>query len=251
MTEVKQYADIKKGRRYIPFDLNTNSRIYVNGLELTKIHKKHVLFGSRQEKLLKYIDEKNIKSCVEIKKLIYRDNKLVAYTIKFYKDHKSLRKLLKKNIELKKQDCLKIEQDFNELSKNKLQMIDYNLSNFLLGRNNEVIICDLESLEVNESERLKTINNRNLFILVLAYIYKISTLEVEALIKNLDDFLINDNNILYGLFGKLNKGECVEVKELLNLINEEDVKIRRKNLLLSSSQLKNNPYFKNIFKTTL
>ena len=183
MIEVKQYSDIKKRRRYIPLDLNTNSKIYINDLELTKTPKPHVLFGNREEKLLKYIDEKNIECCVKIKALIYRDNKLVAYTIKFYKDYKSLRKMLSKNIELKKQDCLKIEQAFNELSRNNLQMIDYNLSNFLLDKHNDVKICDLEGLDINEDKKLQAINNKNLFVLVLSYLYKLSTFDVEALIK--------------------------------------------------------------------
>lgn len=247
MIEVKQYTDIKKGRRYLPFDLNTNSKIYVNGLELTKIPKKHILFGSRQEKLLKYIDARNIKSCVEIKKLIYKENRLVAYTIKFYKDHKSLRKLLRKKIELKKQDCLKIEQAFNELSKNNLQIIDYNLSNILLDKNQNVIICDLESLDINESEKVKIINNKNLFVLVLSYIYKIPTSSVEALLKNLDGFLINDNNILFEVFERVKNGEQIEVKELLNLISEKDVKVKRRILKRSVSELKRNPYFNKYF----
>ena len=161
MLEVKQYYEIKKGIRYIPLDINTNSRIYKNGLELIKIPRPHIPVGKTLENLIRYIDFCQMNNCIEVKSLIYKQEKCVAYSIKFYKGYKSLRKLLSRKFELKKQDCLKIEKAFNELSKNNLEIIDYNLSN-ILCKDDSVLICDLDGLNLNKNPEVNSINNMTL-----------------------------------------------------------------------------------------
>lgn len=244
MLEVKQYHDIKKGVRYIPFDTNTNSKIYKNGLELIKIPKPHIPVGKTLENLIRYIDSCKMNRCIKVKSLIYKQEKCVAYSIKFYKGYKSLRKLLSRNFELKKQDCLKIEEAFNELSKNNLEIIDYNLSN-ILCKNDNVLICDLDGLILNQNPEVNSINNRNLFVLILAYLYRIPTNQICALIRHIDNFLIEDNQKLFDLFSRIKEGKIVNAQELLNLITDVDVKVMRRKLKLSISNLQDSGYYKN------
>lgn len=247
MLEIKQYSEIKKGIRYVSFDVNTNSKIYISNSELTKFPSRRILLRGTLEEILYYIDEKEIDCCVKVKSLIYKKGKLVAYKINFYKDYKSLKKLFSRDFVLKKYDCLNIVKVFNKLSENNIQVCDYNISNVLLNQKGNVLICDLDGLKINNDDNVSTLNNRCLFVIVLAYLYKLPTNEVLALLKNVDEFLIENNRYLLNLFTRINLGEQINITEVVDLISERDVKVRRKYLKRSVSNLKNNPYFKGYF----
>ena len=51
MLEVRQYKTIKKDHIYIPFDINTNSIIYKNKMELIKFPFKEVIMNNDIEQI--------------------------------------------------------------------------------------------------------------------------------------------------------------------------------------------------------
>ncbi len=247
MLKIEQYSEIKKGIRYIPFDVNTNSKIYANGSELTKFPTKQILLRGTLEPLLKYIDEKDIDCCIKVKSLIYKKNKFIGYKIKFYQDYKSLRKLLNRNFSLKKQDCINIEGVFNILTENNLQVFDHALSNILLNKEGKVLICDLDGLKINDSREVSKLNRKCLFVLALSYLYKIPANEIMVLVRNQSEFLIDNNKELIELFDKINNGEEVKINNLLDLISDDDVKIKRMSLKHDVECLKDSGYFRVFF----
>lgn len=247
MLEVVNYNNIKKGVRYIPLDINTNSKLYKSGLELIKFPFQITSSRKELEKTLCYIDERNLDCCVKVKSLIYDKNELIAYKITFYQDYKSLRRMYNRKFSLKKQDCLNIEQTFNKLTENNIQVCDHTLSNILLNKDNNILICDLDALEINNSNEVYKLNRKCLFVLALAYLYKLPANYVLALIKNMDVFLIENNMNLLKLFIRIENGEQVYMKELLDLINENDIKVKRKSLKKSVRQLESSGYYDKYF----
>lgn len=247
MLERKQYNKIKKGHIYLPLDINTNSVIYKNRLELIKFPFKEIIISNDLEQILQYIDEKDIDCCVKPNTLIYKENEFMGYKIKFYRDYKSLRKLLNKDFTLKKQYCKNIEGTFNILTENNLEIFDYNLSNILLNQEGNVLICDLDGLKITDGSDLDRKNRKNLFVLALAYLYKFQINEVEALLKHRSTFLIQNNDELIQLFNRINNNEKVNIENLLEIINEDDVKQKRKHLKYDLDFLKDSGYFRKYF----
>ena len=247
MLEKEQYNRIKKGRLYIPLDINTNSIIYKNRLELIKFPAKDVILSSNLEEILQYIDEKNIDCCVKSNTLIYRKGDFVGYKIKFYRDYKSLRKLLNKNFILKKQYCKNIEGTFNILTENNLEIFDYSLSNILLNKEGKVLVCDLDGLKIINDSNLDRKNRKNLFILTLAYLYKFHVNDVKILLRHGSQFLVQNNECLIQLFNRIDNDEKVSVENLLEIINEYDVKKMRKRLKCDLDFLQDSGYYKRYF----
>ena len=110
MVNIIQYEDIKWCKLYKTKDLNTKSRLY---LDNDLIHKLPFLIFDNSKELLEYIDKLKLKELIEIKNLIYKNNKLIGYSMKNYKEYISMENLRNRNFELKKEDSLRIINTFN------------------------------------------------------------------------------------------------------------------------------------------
>ena len=82
-------------------------------------------------------------------------------------------------------------------------------------------------------------------ILSLSYLYGIEVNSVLALVRNSSRFLNVNNYELKNYFSELNHGN--NIKDLLNLISEEDIKYNRKTLKKEAKKLKRNPYFRGYY----
>ena len=143
MLEKLQYKNIKKYKTYIPFDINTNSKLF---FDKDLIHKIPFVKERGLDNLLKYLGELNLKELVEIRKLIYYEDLIVGYSMKNYKGYKSLRKFRYRKLDLKKEDCLKIIKSVEVLSENKISFFDSHLGNILLNpKTKDIKICDVGS----------------------------------------------------------------------------------------------------------
>jgi len=93
MLDIIQYKDVKKYKKYIPFDISTNSRLYYDKDLIHKIFlNKSIDFNI----ILDMVDKLKLEELVELKKLIYKNDFIVGYSIKNYKEYKSLNKFKKR-----------------------------------------------------------------------------------------------------------------------------------------------------------
>ena len=229
MLDKIQYKDVKKYKRYIPFDVNTNSRLY---FDKDLIHKIFFYKTRDFDNILKKIDELKLEELVELKKLIYKNNFIVGYSIKNYKEYKSLNKFKNRNLELKKEDCYKVVTAFDKLLKNNLSYVDLTPSNILLNKEtNDIKICDLDSLVLNDGES-NELNLKKLLIFVLAYLYNINQNHVRNVLiwsDNLDNTFIEEC--------KMTKENCSldHINHVINNITHKDIR-KEKRLIINRSK---------------
>lgn len=212
MLDKIQYEDIKKYKIYIHFDTNTNSKLF---FDKDLIHKIPFIKEIGLENLLKYLDELSLKEIVKIRNLIYYNNFLIGYSMKNYKDYKSLRKFKRRNFSLKKEDCFKVIKSIQVLSENKISFFDCHLGNVLLNPNtNDIKICDIDGLVLKENIDLDYKELKNILILILSYLYNIKDCDIR-------NYLNSSNLICSNLFidrCKLGE-EFLTVKKIKEIVN--------------------------------
>lgn len=231
MLDIIQYKDIKKYKIYIPFDVCTNSRLYY---DKDLIHKIFFYKTIDFDTVLKKLDELKLDELVELRNLIYKNGFMVGYSIKNYKDYKSLNKFKNRKLELKKQDCYKVVKSFDILLKNNLSYMDLTTSNILLNKNtNDIKICDLDSLVLKtwESDELDL---RKLLIFVLSYLYNIHQTHIKNVLISGDNLKntfiescknINDNYSLNN------------INTIITNITEENIKSEKRLIIDKSREL--------------
>lgn len=226
MLERIEYKDIKKYKRYIPFDINSRSCLY---FDKDLIHKIPYRKEKGLDEILKYIDKLKLEELIEIKKLIYWNDYIIGYSMKNYKQYKSLRKFKNRKFDLKKNDCFKLMECFNTLTQYNLSYNDYHLGNFLLNpRNNDIKICDIDSLYFNKEKGLDDYNLKEILILILAYLYNVNDRDINNILNssgvNLNNSFINNyvffkNDIsikkVYEAIDKIQYNDTLEEKEYI------------------------------------
>jgi len=239
MLDIIQYDDIKKYKRYIPFDNYTSSKLYY---DKDVIHK--IFFNKDLDLniILEMVNELKLEELIEIKNLIYKNGIMVGYTMKNYKEYKSLKKFKNRNFALKKQDCIKLVTGFENILKNKLSYVDFHLSNILLNpKNNDIKICDLNGLILKRGKVSEEIGTKNLLILVLAYLYNIDKKHIRNIIigkEKIENTFINKCNI---------SDKDIDIDFILNIINEikyENIKHEKKLIISKSKILRDTGYSK-------
>lgn len=238
MLDIIQYKDIKKYKRYIPFDVCTNSRLY---FDKDLIHKIFFYKTRDFDNILKKIDELKLEELVELKKLIYKNGFIVGYSIKNYKEYKSLNKFKNRKLEFKKEDCYKIVKAFDKLLKNNLSYVDLTTSNILLNKEtNDIKICDLDSLIFNKSES-DELDLKKLLIFVLSYLYNIHQTHIRNVLISGDGL----ENTFIGLY-KMTKENCSleHINTIIKNITQENIKNEKKLIINKSRQLIETGYTK-------
>lgn len=176
MLEKIQYEEIKKYKRYITFDRNTNSKLF---FDKDLIHKIPFVKERGLDNLLKYLDELKLKELVEIKKLIIYEDLIIGYSMKNYKEYKSLTKFKCRRFDLKKEDCYKIIKSVQVLSENKISFFDCHSGNILLNpKTKDIKICDIDGLVLKENPNLGYRELKNLLIFLLSYLYNIKDCDI-------------------------------------------------------------------------
>ncbi|MBQ2946291.1 MAG: hypothetical protein IJE04_00375 [Bacilli bacterium] len=240
MLEKLQYKNIKKYKRYIPFDINTNSKLY---FDKDLIHKIPFIKERGLDNLLKYLGELNLKELVEIRKLIYNHNLIVGYSMKNYKGYKSLAKFKKRKLNLKKEDCFKIIKSVQVLSQNKISFFDSHLGNVLLNRKtNDIKICDIDGLVLKESTTLDYGELKDLLIFLLSYLYNIRECDIRNYLKCSDKGL---NNLFIDSCKLGEDNLSVEkIKEIVNTIKYKTIIQEREYIIDKSIELTEMGYAK-------
>ena len=233
MLEVMQYRKVKKYKRYFTTDLNTRSILY---FDKDLLHKIPFKIFDNSEAVLKYIYKLKCEELIEIKRLIYKNNLLVGYSIKNYKKYKSLKKLRHRKFEIKKNDCFKIVHAFNTLSHNNLSYSDFHSGNILLNpKNNDIKICDLDSFSIKNNKELNRDELRKILILLLAYLYNIKNFDIRNVIYS-SGVDIPDAFINYCCKAKWDI-TIEKIYEIINKIKHNDIENERPYILEKSKQL--------------
>lgn len=236
MLDIIQYKDVKKYKRYIPFDICTNSRLYYNKDLIHKIF----FYKTRDfDNILKKIDELKLEELVELKKIIYKNGFIVGYSMKNYKEYKSLNKFKNRKFVLKKEDCYKVVKAFDKLLKNNLSYVDLTTSNILLNKKtNDIKICDLDSLILKDYES-DELDLKKLLIFTLSYLYNIHQTHIRNILISGD---VLENTFIDSC--KMTKGKCsLEViNTIINNITKEDIKKEKRLIINKSKELMETGY---------
>lgn len=237
MLDIIQFEDIKRYKRYISFDVNTNSRLYY---DKDLIHKIFLYKTKDFDTILMKLDELKLEELVELRRLIFKNEFMVGYSIKNYKKYKSLNKFKNREFELKKEDCYKVVKAFDKLLKNNLSYVDFTTSNILLNKNTgNIKICDLDSLILNNSKLDEKSGLKNLLILILTYLYNINRRDIRNVItagKNIEGTFIEECQI---------SDNMITIDHLNNVIEhmkEEYIKKEKKLIIDKSWELINTGY---------
>lgn len=240
MLEKIQYKDIKRYKRYIPFDLNTKSKLY---FDKDLIHKIPYMKERELDKILKYIDELKLEELIEIKKLIYRNGFIIGYSMKNYKEYKSLKKFKHRKFTLKKNDCFTLIESLKVLSQHNLSFLDCNLSNFLLNpKSNDIKICDIDGLTFIKNKSLNNEALKRILTLLLSYLYNVK----ECDIRN----VLNSNGI--DVEGSIINECCMLEKNIsfetivgiIDMVKTENIKKEKTYIVQKSKKLSESGYSK-------
>jgi len=229
MLEVIDYNKIKRYKKYLPFDSYNNSKLYY---DKDLIHK--ILFCETPDLniILNMVDKLKLDELIEIKNLIYKNGNMVGYTVKNYKQYKSLNKFKNRKFELKRQDCIKLVKSFDNILKNNLSYIDFHLSNILLNpKNNDIKICDLDGLILNTGKESEEIGLKKLLILILTYLYNINQIHIR-------NVFIGNENIENTFIDICLDDEKLNINYILNVIENIKYKdvIKEKRLIINKSK---------------
>lgn len=239
MLEIIQYKDINKFKIYIPFDINTNSRLYYDKDLIHKILKKPNIDLFKN---LEYLDSIKINGILEVKNFIKNNSKLIGYSFKNYKNYKSLNKNKNRDLELKREDCHKIINIFNVLLDNNIIYQDFHCSNILLdSKTNDIKLCDLDSIQVSSDQKEKITQLKSIAILCLMYLYNLTYDEVFVLLK--EQVNLNKDNIINKYINNLYDEQLIDFSKVLDMLDLsiiEDKRIECKKVL---KKVKTNGYY--------
>lgn len=244
MLKTINYDQIKKYKLYIPFDINTNSRLYYDKKEIHKIpfYPKYDL-----EKTLNYINDLDLNSIIKLTNLIYNEDKLKGYSFINYKDYKSLNRNKYRDLNLKIKDCHKILNIFKQLTDNGLNQKDISLSNILLNKKtNDIKLADLDSIYMEDKNKFEIEQLKNAAILCLMYLYNLCYTDINIITNH--DCNINKDGIIIQYFRDLKNKKTVDFNEVLEnmdleLIDEDKRKIKSKVKELKDTGYYNKYYF--------
>ena len=237
MLEIIQYKNIKKYKRYFSFDLNTNSKLYFDKDLIHKIFSDQSLYFYI---ILKKLDELKLNEIVEIKNLIYKNEFMVGYSMKNYKEYKSLNKFKYRKFSLKKKDCFKLVDSFKILLDNNLLYSDYHLGNVLLnGKTNDIKICDVDGISFKQKEETQY---KKILKLLLSYLYNIKEYDIRNVLNSdgigIKDSIINECCVLEK---DLSFDKIIEI---ITKIKKQNIKEEKKHIIQKSKYLSNFGYLK-------
>ena len=130
MLTIKQYSKLKKYKIYLPFDVNTNSKLYYEKDDINKIL---YMVTPTLEERLRYLDECNLSDLIKIKSLIFDDSKLKGYSFTNYREYSSLTKNKMRTLSLKLDDCKKIIKSFDNVARYNIKYNDFHTSKSLIN----------------------------------------------------------------------------------------------------------------------
>lgn len=225
MQESIDITKYHKLHRYLPFDWNMGSKIYKDGKYLVKLpmysndeEKQDEAMKELEETLL-YIDKKQIKGVVEVTNLFKKNDKTIGYRLVKYNDFRSLNKNKNRSINLKINDCKKIMELFSGFNDYNLIYHDFHTGNVLLNeKTNEVLLCDLDSCEINSDEEVKNKQLKNALGLCIQYIYNMYPNDADLILTR-STINVDQNNCIKEIYDSIGEPNF---KESINKFDNFD-----------------------------
>lgn len=204
MQESINIKKINKLKVYVPFDTNNSSRIYY---EKNLLHKIPYSVGEELTTTLLYLDSKNIKGVIKVTNFIEENNKVIGYTMKKYKNYKSLAKLKRRNVRRKINDCQKIIRMFDKFNREDLIYSDFHTGNILLNpEDNDIKVCDLDNFRLSKEKDDKKWQIYGAMEICVAYLFNVDNVEA--------DIVVNRSGI--------NIDNCNYIRECLKSFGQDD-----------------------------
>lgn len=240
MLDIMEYEDIKRYKKYITTDLNTNSKLY---FDKNLIHKIPIKTDFNLRFILEYIDNLNLNELVELRKVIYSKDGFVGYSMINYKEYKSLKKLKLRNFDLKKEDCFKILKSFINLKQNSLSYSDFHKGNILLDpKTNDIKICDLDCINISPNPFLNKNELQKILILILSYLYNIKECDIRNV---LNSHGLSDNNAYINrCSSRYDYIDLNQLYRIIDFIKEDYIYEEKKHIIVKSKELSETGYSK-------
>ena len=207
-------------KRYVAFDLNTNSKIYRQKGLLYKVPR---YFGDDLKFVLENLKKKKMNNVVQIKDIYTKNNKDYAYSMRYYKGYKSIRRFKSRDLSLKFEDCKKIIKAFCDLGKRNMIYYDFHKGNVLLEKKtNDIVICDIDGLEKCRRKEDKNDQLTDAVCLCAAYIYNTGFPEMKAYVKSRRK--LDCKNIIRSCLDTIGTRDFFKNVNKMTEIDQEDVK---------------------------
>ena len=199
------------------------SNCYLKKDVVYKIFKENIDIEKRI-KIIKIFLNNKIDGCPKIEDLIYEDNKVVGYIMKYYprlkqlKDINNFNFLKQKLLELIKIHLL-LENEYN------ICYFDYSNNNVFLYNKN-ILLLDIDSCLNKENNSL--IARDMLIDFILSIIYKINYFDIEIYFTMEERHLIED--IIYTNYNGDKINNIADIQNFLNNITMKDIKKQLKKI---------------------
>lgn len=219
-------------KRYVAFDLNTNSKIYRQKGLLYKVPR---YFGNDLKYVLENLKKKKMNNVVQIKDIYTKNNKDYAYSMRYYKGYKSIRRFKSRDLSLKFEDCKKIIKAFCDLGKRNMIYYDFHKGNVLLEKKtNNIVICDIDGLEKCRHKDDKKDQLTDAVCLCAAYIYNIDFPEMKAYVKSRRK--LDCKNIIRSCLDTIGTKDFFKNVNKMTEIDPEDVKQNQRRIKQEAKQ---------------
>ncbi len=219
-------------KRYVAFDLNTNSKIYrQNGL----LYKVPRFFGDDLKFVLENLKKKKMNNVVQIKDIYTKNDKDYAYSMRYYKGYKSIRRFKSRDLSLKFEDCKKIIKAFCDLGRRNMIYYDFHKGNVLLQKKtNDIVICDIDGLEKCRRKEDKEEQLTDAVCLCAAYIYNTGFPEMKAYVKTKRK--LDSKNIIRSCLDTIGTKDFFKNVDKMTEIDQEDIKRNQRRIKQEAKQ---------------
>lgn len=220
MVKKIEIGNLNPLKRYVAFDLNTNSKIYRQNGVLYKVPRR---FTEDLNFVLENLKKKKMNNVVQIKDIYTKNKKDYAYSMRYYKGYKSIRRFKSRDTKLKLEDCKKIIKAFRDLASRNMIYYDFHKGNVLLEKNtNNIIICDIDGLEKCRRKEDKKEQMIDAVCLCASYLYNVDFPAMKAYVKTKRP--LDNKNILRSCLDTIGTEDFFKNVHRLSEIDTEDIK---------------------------
>lgn len=238
--------DINKFKIFLNCDFHISSFMYKDkGL----IHKLPFLYDKEKGldkeliDVINYLDTNEIKGIIKVNNFITENDNIIGYSMKRYKDYKSLNKNKHRKLALKVEDCLQIMKVIENLNNNKLIYRDFHTGNVLLNKTtNDIKICDIDAMYIDKKNEDPKWQTRKALGLCVSYIYNVH--------PDYGDIVVSRNYPIdrYGYFEECikyaNTKDFDESIKLLRKLDNDSIKEDRIKIKKHANEYMNSGYYK-------
>lgn len=199
------------------------STCYIRNDLVYKIFKPNIDISKRIEIIKLFLNNK-VEGCPEIYDLIYEDNMVIGYIMKYYSRLKEIKNI--SNFNFVKQKLLElINLHLFLMEKYNIFYFDYNDHNVFLNKKN-ILLLDIDSC-FTENDKSEFATNI-LIDFILSVIYKINYFDIRIYFLPEERQIIED--IIYTNYNGERIKNIYDIKNFINNVSSKDIKMQLKRM---------------------